>query len=376
MCYTIAMLFGKKTKGHLGIDFGAGGIKVVQLRESSGRGSLFTYGFSEFTPEDTGLDYLENPERAGTLLKQICAKARVTTTSACAALPIPAVFSAVLSLAPMPKKDLPQAVQWEAKKLIPLPIEEVALDFKELAPPPQEKQEKSAQAVAGSDEEKGKKAAPKTMEVLLTAASKAIIEKYVKIAKVAGLTLASLETEAFALIRSLQGSDPSPVTIVDMGAVRSNILIVDRGIPMFTRSVEIGGKKCTEAIAASLGVSLMQAEAMKRDIGGGGFPGIAPGALPPIFAEVLEPLINELKYSFSIYKNRNGAATQLPDRIILTGGGAGLPGLTEFLAQEFKMRTFLGNPWERVDFQPDLQPLLHSFGSKFSVAIGLALRSL
>ena len=265
-------------------------------------------------------------------------------------------------------------MQWEAKKLIPLPLEEVTLDFKELAPPPDEPR---APAVAGVKEEKEKKEQrPKTIEVLLTAASKAIIAKYVKIAKVAGLTLASLETEAFALIRSLQGSDPSAVVIVDMGAVRSNILIVDRGIPMFTRSVEIGGKKCTEAIAASVGVPLAQAEAMKRDIGGGGFPGIAPGALPPIFQEVLEPLINEIKYSFSTYKSRNGVTSRLPEKIILTGGGAGLPGLTEFLEHEFNMRTFLGNPWERVDFQPDLQPLLHSFGSKFSVAIGLALRSL
>ena len=372
-------LFSKKTKGHLGIDFGAGGIKVVQLREINGRGSLFTYGFSEFAPEETGLDYLENPERAGALLKQICAKAKVTTTSACAALPIPAVFSAVLSLAPMPKKDLPQAVQWEAKKLIPLPIEEVTLDFKELAPVKEEKQATVSGVAGAANGEKvasAKKPEQKTIEVLLTAASKAIIEKYVKIAKVAGLTLASLETEAFALIRSLQGSDPSAVVIVDMGAVRSNILIVDRGIPMFTRSVEIGGKKCTEAIAASLGVPLAQAEAMKRDIGGAGFPGIAPGALPPIFAEVLEPLINEIKYSFSIYKNRNGSETRLPEKIVLSGGGAGLPGLAEFLAGQFNIRTFLGNPWEHVNFQPDLQPVLHSFGSKFSVAIGLAMRNL
>ena len=372
-CLTMR-LFGKKTKGYLGIDFGAGGIKVVQLTSADNRGVLFTYGFSEREPNEMGTEYLEDVEASGALLKLICTKAKITTKEAVAALPIPSVFSAVLSLAPVPPKELPQAVKWEAKKLIPLPIEEVTLDFKEL------KFEEEAHHREKGSKEKQQRATQeakpeKSIAVLLTAAPKGIIERYIAIAKVANLTLTSLETEAFALIRAMIGTDPSPVVIVDIGAVRSNILFVDRGIPMLTRSVQIGGKKCTEAIATSLGIDLGQAEAMKRDLSISGALGTIAPTISAVLKEVLEPLFNEIKYSVNVYRSRNTYARP-SEKIILTGGGAGLPGLSELLTAEFNLRTFLGNPWERVNFHQDLTPVVATFSSRFAVAIGLALRNI
>lgn len=351
--------FKQKPKGYLGIDFGAGGIKVLQLQPKDGRALLYTYGFSEIAPEEMGANYIENTEAAGTLLKHICEKAKTTTLQAVAALPIPAVFSAVLSLAAVPKKELAQAVEWEAKKLIPLPLKEVTLDFKEL------------KSSAGKTDKNG----AKSIEILLTAAPKGIIDKYLAIAKIAGITLSSLETEAFALIRTVVGNDPTPTVLIDIGAVRSNILFVDGGIPMLTRSVEIGGKKCTEVIASTLGITLADAESLKRDLGAKPLPGTVAGILPALLQETLTPLINELHYSFNVYKTRTTIARP-PERIILIGGGAGLPGLADMLTKEFNLRTFLGNPWERVNFHPDLKGLVESFGSRFAVAIGLALRNM
>lgn len=350
----------RKQKGYLGIDFGAGGIKVVQLQPVDGRGKLFTYGFAERGLEEVGIDYLDQPDATSDLLKKICAKARITTTQAVAALPIPSVFSAVLSIADVPKKELLQAVQWEAKKLIPLPLEEVVLDYKELAALPSSKEGKQ-----GKEKEEKKE---KSIQVLLTAAPKGIIDKYLQVAKQAGLTLSSIETEAFAIIRSLVGTDPVPAVVVDIGAVRSNILIIDRGIPMLTRSVQIGGKKCTEALAVNLGLKPNQAEAMKRDLD-------ANTELPPVLKDVLQPLLNELKYSFNVYRTRN-AVVRPPEKIILTGGGAGTPGIAKLLAAEFNLRTFLGDPWDQVDFNKDLTHILQTMGSRFAVSIGLALRNL
>lgn len=373
-------IFKQKQKGYLGIDFGVGGIKIVQLQPAGSRGILFTYGFSERPPNEAGLDYLENIEATGALLKLICVKARATTTRAIAALPIPAVFSAVLSLASVPKKELLQAVQWEAKKLIPLPLEEVSLDFKVLVTPSFPPLHKGGKEGEGSLHKWGKESVKKeAIEVLLTAAPKSIIEKYIAIAKTAGLTLTSLETEAFAMIRSLLGSDLAPTVIIDIGVIRSNILIVDRGIPMLTRSVEVGGKKCTETIAQGLGIDLDKAESMKRDLGSTS-PFEGPiGVLPELLRETLQPLFNELKYGINVYRGRNNAAGQEEralEKIILTGGGSGLPGLVQLFTQEFNLRTFIGEPWERVNYHTDLKPLFQSFGSRFSVAIGLALRNI
>ncbi|KKU73985.1 MAG: Competence protein PilM [Parcubacteria group bacterium GW2011_GWA2_47_26] len=364
----MSALFRSKTKSYLGIDLGAGGIKVVELRAMDGKGNLITYGFSDRAPDEIGTDYLDNAEETGGLLQKICKAARTTTLQAVTALPIPAVFSAVLSIGAVPKKELPAAVQWEAKKLIPLPLEEVVLDWRILS---KEEGGKAAAKTEGQEEP----AKEKTMEVLLTAAPKSIIEKYVVIAKMAGLTLASLETESFALIRALLGSDPTPTILLDIGALRSNILIIDRGIPFLTRSLEIGGKRCTEVVAASLQVSLDRAEEIKRDLSSTPLPGTTPGELPAVFEDIFAPLINEIKYSVNVYRTRNTVA-RMPERIIFTGGGSTLPGLTEFFESKFNIRAFRGNPWERVQYHQDLVPLLQDLGPKFSVAIGLALRNL
>lgn len=363
-------LFGKKQKGILGIDFGAGGIKVIQLQSADGNGMLFTYGHVEFSPAETGMDYLENSKGAGELLKNICAKARTTSIRAVAALPMPAVFSAVVTIASVPRKELESAVRWEAKKLIPLPLEEVALDFKIL------KRENSIKKPAHSpgDASRDKKSDTPTT-VLLTAAPKSIIEKYITVARVAGITLESLETEAFALIRALIGNDPTPTAIVDIGALRSNILIVDYGIPMLSRSVEVGGKKMTEAIASSTGIDLTRAEAIKRDLGATASNAGAAQAFPDVLREVLRPLLNELQYSFNVYRTRN-TITRPVERIMLTGGSSGIPWLAELFEKEFNVRTFIGNPWERIKYHPDLEQSLRGFGSKFAVAIGLALRGI
>lgn len=354
--------FKQKPKGSLGVDFGAGGIKIVQLQPKDGRKSLFTYGFSELSAQEKGSDYLAQPEAAGLLLKEVCTRARTTVTDAVAALPIPAVFSTVLSVPLVEKKELAAAVEREAKKLLPAPPETMQLEFREIQ-------------LGDADTSVRKNRETNAIEVLLTAAPKDLIQKYAAIAKIAGLTLTTLETEAFALIRSLVGTDPAPAIILDIGAYRSNILFVDRGVPMLTRSVEVGGQKCTDAIAEALHVSPSQAEMMKRDLAASPLAGSSPGALPLLLREIFSPLINELKYSFTMYQTQNTVARP-PERIILAGGGSGLPGLQEILTSEFNMRVFVGNPWERVDVHPDLAPLLSVFASRFAVALGLALRSL
>lgn len=346
----------KPKKGYLGIDVGASGIKVVQLNPSAGgKAMLFTYGFAERTAGEAPLATLEHGEEVGRILKEVCSKARTTTSAAVAALPIPAVFSSVVNIVPAEKKELKAAVEREARKILPRPLPEMVLDFKELP----------SAAVQGGEHTKDEE--QKTIEVLLTAAPKEVVEKYRAVLEAAGLVPSSLETEAFALIRALLGTDPTPTMIVDIGAARSNIILADRGVPVLTRSVEVGGARCTAAIANSLQVPAARAEELKRDLG--------EGKLPQPCGVVFEPLVNELKYAFNMHKTNNAAGRPI-ERIVLTGGGALLGGLAEFLGNQFGVRAFIGNPWEQVRTHPDLKPILANLGPRLAVAVGLALREI
>ena len=229
-----------------------------------GRARLVTYAYANVTSESLEQSLLQDIPYTAKLLKDMLAKAKTTTKKTVSALPVSSVFSSILSVPTTNEKELKSAIEAQAKKLIPLPIEEVVLDNKII--------DKKDKRVMGEKKEKGqltdggKKKSRGATRVLVTAAPKTLIAKYQEVMKLAGLELAFLETEAFAEIRSLIGKDHSTIMIIDMGALRSNIFIVENGIPFITRSIASGGNTITQTIAKTLGIPMEQAESMKRDI--------------------------------------------------------------------------------------------------------------
>lgn len=349
------------TKSYLGVDLGATSIKIVELKDEGGRSRLLTYGYSEQTAGYPEKEFTETPEKAIDLIKKICAKSKTVSKQTVAALPSASVFSSVINIPALVGKDLGSAVQWEAKKIIPLPLEEMILDWKVLNPeePPQ---------IPGTPV-----TTQKTTQVLLTAAAKNLVKKYLDIFKGAGLNLVSLETETFALIRSLVGVDKSTVIVVDMGAASTAISIIENGVPFLNRSLNIGGLTITKEIAASLGTDFNQAEQLKYDVG---ISGAAEGGVPKIIERALSMLLNEIKYCSNVYQSQESARGRRVEKIILTGGGALLPNFSEYLSSALNMRTYIGNPWARVIYPEEMKPILDQIGPKFSVAIGLAMREI
>ncbi|HEU0050801.1 MAG TPA: type IV pilus assembly protein PilM, partial [Patescibacteria group bacterium] len=319
---------------------------------------LVTYAYVNLPAESLDKSLLTDVPGTVDLLKKMLEKARVTTKKTISALPISSVFSSILSVPTVDEKELKTVVTNQAKKLIPLPIEEVALDLKVI-----DKTEKK---------EEGKPAT----RVLVTAAPKTLVNQYVDIFKQAGLELISLETEAFAHIRSLIGKDRSTIMVVDIGSLRTNILVVENGIPFVIRSIATGGNAITQTIAKTLGIPVEQAESMKRDIHS--MQSFAPaGDLTPILSVLLKPILDEIRYSFNLYQTQESArGPKRIDKIILTGGSSLLPRLPEFLTQQVNVNTYLGNPWARIVYPPDLRPVLEELGPRFAVPIGCAMRDI
>ncbi len=340
----------------IGVDIGYGGIKLVELRNEKGRARLVTYAYANFSSESQEKSFLTDIPGTAELLKRMLAKARVTTKRVVAALPNSSVFSSILSVPTSNDKEIKDAVTLQAKKLIPLPLEEISLDSKII-----DKTEKSENVKSAT-------------RVLITAAPKTLIGKYTDIFKQAGLELAYLETEALAEIRSLIGKDRSTIMIVDIGSFRTNIMVVEKGIPFLTRSIATGGNSITQTIAKTLGIPLEQAESMKRDIKS--MQAFAPaGDLSPILTVLMKPVLDEIKYSFNIYQSQETAGIQKRiEKIIVTGGSSLLPRLPEFLTQQMSVNTYLGNPWARVVYPPDLRPVLEEMGPRYAVTIGCAMR--
>ena len=213
-------------------------------------------------------------------------------------------------------------------------------------------------------------ASTENSKILLTGAPKTLIQNYISVFKAAQINLLSLETEIFALIRSLLGNDRSPVMIVQLGSTTTNIFVVDKSTPVINRSIAVGGINISQAIAAHLNLSLEQAEQFKYDLMHNS-PTDASESAPAMIIEAFAPIVNEIKYILEVFGNKENRRLE---KIILTGGGALLPGLTNYLAERFNLNTIVGDPWFRVAYPFELKPILEKIGPRLAVAIGLAMR--
>jgi type IV pilus assembly protein PilM len=363
--------FAKKPSSFLGVDLGTGGAKLVELVQDKGRAKLMTYGFSERDPGALPNNLLEQPDETASLLREMAKRARATTNQCVAAIPAASVWSVVANVPNVEDRNLKEAIQAQAKKFIPVPLDELQLDYKLIgnpsltvnAPPPFGSAAPASQTAV----------ATKTRQVLITGASRATIRAYVDLFHKAGLSLVSLETEVFALIRSLIGRDRASTLIVDVGSRRTNLVVVEDGIPIVTRSLDVGGDAFTAAMAGTLAVDPLTAEKMKRDVRG--ISSLYPDqGLPKMFAAVVAPLLSELHYTVSLYSRaEEGTGAKGVEKVILTGGASLLPALGEAIKAELGVRTYVGDPWARVVYPEELRPALDEIGPRFAVPVGLAM---
>lgn len=370
----------------MGIDLGAGGVKVVELREEKKRPVLFTYGYTSEKQDVHSLvpredltvndlmkkapDAEEAAPRQEELndkkidsyarkIKAICKAAKTVSKTAVVNLPVSSVFHAVVTLPLVKKEDLDRMLRGELKKFVPMPLEEVAIDYH----------------VIGTQEEQ------KTQSVLINAVPHSLIAFYSKIFQKTGLILKDLEPESTALTRCLVGRDQAVAMIVDIGAERTSFFIVDNTVPVTHQSIEAGGHKADKILKNILGVEDAEVERIKEDLFSLSPAGPLGSALPEgklfdIFAPLVEPIMKEIEVSFELYLRQQGNEGKHPEKIILTGGMAGLPFLAKRIADKFKLKCYVGDPWARVVHQDSLKPVLRDIGPRMSVAIGLALRNM
>jgi type IV pilus assembly protein PilM len=344
-------------QSYVGVEIGSSGVKVVQLGLDTQRPRLMTYGYIEQPMDIIKNDSAASRDAAVSALKTVLRESRVSTDKAVAALPSFTVFSSIISLPMMSKKELNSAVRWEAKKFVPMPIDELVLDWKLLKE---------------SGEPKPATQAPKNLRVLITAAPKSLVRRYIDIFKASGLQITNLETEALALERSLIGTDPAPVMIVDIGAMATNIAVVVDGIPLVNRSIDVGGNTMTKSIAQSMNIDTQRAEQFKRDFGiSSGQSSVSQ--VPKTIEFVISSIINEIRFVLNLYRTQGTGPIQ---RIVLSGGSSVLVNLPGYLEKTLSIKTFVGDPWARIVYPTELKPVLNEIAPRFSVAIGLAMREL
>ena len=362
----------KSSQNFVGIDIGSSSLKIVEMGNDKGRPKLITYGYIERPNQLLKAETAEAKHKVVETIKQVLAKAKVSTNRVVAALPSYTVFSSIITLPEMKDKELDAAVRWEAKKFVPMPLEKMILDHQVLDDDHDAITASQPASTPGSDQAQVNTAPKKYKKILLTAAPSELVSRYVEIFQMAGLQLESLETESFALERALIGHDPTPVLLVDIGATTTNIAVVVSSVPVITRSIDLGGQTITKTIASSLNVDAERAEQFKRDFGL--IPSGASGnQIPKRIEFMVSSVINEIRYVMNLYQNQS---PQSIEKIILAGGSSWLPNLPQYLSQSLNTKVIIGDPWSRVVYPVELKPVLQEIGPRLAVSAGLAMREI
>lgn len=356
------LFFTPKPSQFVGVDLGSGGVKLVEMRSQNNRPYLYTYGFSDdllnFRLATAETDKANEVAKTADMLKAVAQAAKTSATTAVASLPRKDIFSKVLTIPQVDAKIFAATVAREVEKLLSFPLAEAVLDTRKLPPTPAEAETRKT-----------------TEQVFVVAARRGIIQMYTDIFSKAGFSLQSIETETFAAVRSLLGTDPSPVILIDMGKIFTSFSYVERGVPLAELTMEIGGDKINEILAAAWKLSPAEVENRKMEL----FENMSAAdeeKLAEVLRPIYQPITEDIKSLLTTMASAGVSSLNRPDKIILTGGAANCPLLTKKIEQHFSIKTYVGDPWTRVMYPPALKPVLEKIAPRFAVAIGLAERSI
>jgi type IV pilus assembly protein PilM len=340
-------------KSVIGVDIGTSSIKVVQLRRERGRVILETYGAIALGPYaglEIGRATALPAEKIAEALKDVVREANVTTTDAALSIPYSSSLVSIIKLPIAVEKQLAQVVPIEARKYIPVPINEVMLDWF---------------PVGG-----GKVSGDGKIEVLIVAIHNDTLAKFRSIASSAALAVSFFEIEVFSAARAALEHGIAPIAVIDMGAATTKFYVVERGLIQESHIISHGAQDLTLAASRALGITVAQAEERKRKWGLGDGGG---ADLKKSLEISLAPLLSELSRTIIAWEQRQN---QTLSGVVLTGGGASLKGFKEYAQGRLQAEVRLADPFGKTQAPAFLEAILKDAGPEFSVAVGLALRRL
>jgi type IV pilus assembly protein PilM len=314
-----------------GLDIGHSSMKVMQLergRDNSAR--VLGYGVSNYYREGTiEKGVIMDLESLAQAMHELFAERLVgiiSTHRVACSVPTSYTFSRPLTLPPMDKKQIEDAIHLEAEQYIPVPIDQLYLDYD----------------ISHQDES--------GLDVLMVATPKKVVDSCINFLNAVGLQPISMEPTMNASARLFNMADvrrEEATVLVDFGSVAVDVAIFDQG--MFVNStIEGGSDTLTKLIAEHMEISQSEAYVIKSKYGispHSDMPSVGRAAKP-----ILDSLVKEIKRIIRYYDDRAAKRHRKITQIITTGGGATIKGLNDFLSDQLDLPSHRLDPWQKIDF--------------------------
>ena len=361
------LLRNESSDSAVGIDIGSSAIKVVEIKKKGSKAILETYGAIALGPyEELEVGRVTNlpVEKTVEALKEVLKQSGVTNSSVALSIPVQSSLIFTIELpGAIKENEMTSIVSTEARKYIPVPITEVSLDYFLLP-----KKEPSFEE-ANNPDTPSQPAEKK--EVLVVALQNDAIYKYRSITSECNLSASFFEIEIFSSIRANFEHELSLVLLMDFGASRTKLSLVEFGMVKSYHSIDRGAADITLSISQSLSIPFSEAEKMKKEFGL--FDNPTEKTLSDIIKIHIDYIFSETNNVLLGYEKKYGRTIS---KVILSGGGSLLKGLKEVTENNFRAEVEIGHPFSKVGAPAFLDKVLMATGPEFAVALGLALRKL
>lgn len=339
-----------KDKPLFGLDLGTGTAKVMQIdAENKKKRSVVGYGITGFDPSAMKDGEITNPSVVAKAIQKLFQDGLIgdiSTHRVALSVPTFRTYSREVQLPVMNNKELQEAIMTEAEQYIPRPLNELYVDYIIT--------NKTASEVS----------------VYIVAVPQQIIDSYHLLTQMLGLEVVFIEPSIISSTRVL-GIDVHheiPSVLVDFGTRSADISIYESHV-MVTGTVQSGGDLFTDNIRQALNVSQEEAVLIKTKYG------ISLSKKQDQIKEAVDPLlkqtIREVKRMIRYYEERASGKDKI-GQVITMGGGANMPGLTDYLTEHLRLPARMFDPWQVLDYGK-LQPPSYAERSIYMTVAGLAL---
>ncbi len=340
----------------LGIDISSSSVKLVELGRN--RAGDLVLERCAIEPLERGWitdGNIENFDEVAEAVKRVVRKSGSRTKNVALALPASAVITKKIILpGGLSERDLEVQVEAEANQYIPFSLDEVSLDFCVMGP--------SSTSVGD-------------VEVLIAASRKEKVSDRQGLAEAAGLKPVVMDVESYAsrlaagrVIETLpnQGVD-AVVALFEVGAMTTSMQVLRNDEVLYERDQAFGGAQLTQLIVRQYGFSSDEAEAKKRS---GDLPeDYGSAVLNPFIESMAQEIGRALQFFFT------STPYNKVDHILIAGGSAALPGLTDAVTQQTSFACMVINPFDGMEMGASVQARkITREAPSYLTSTGLALR--
>jgi len=338
----------------VGVDIGSSSVKAVELQKKGGNLQLASLGYENLQTDTIVDGQIMELNNVSDVISSIFSEHKIRTTQVAAGVSGHSVIVKNIVVPKMSEEELHESFSWHAEEHIPFDIADVNLDY---------------QITGNADD---------ALSVLMAACKSDKIANVKQAIQLAGKHPVIIDVDAFALQNCYEVNyRPAPgvvVALLNIGASTMNINILNGTRSVFARDASVGGSQYTSLLQKELGLSFEQAEGVKR-----GLPapeGTEARPIQPIIETVSDILALEIQKTMDFYRATAEDGESSIQKILLSGGGAKLTGLSDYLSKRFEIPVEFFDPFRQIDvdarrFDPDY---MREVVSEMAVAVGLALR--